>query len=59
MKFLVGTEKISARDVSRRADQTPEILLTVYFFQGELLSLADETEDHEPSDEVEARVEAN
>lgn len=59
MKVFVGTEKTSARDVSRRADQTREVLITVYFFQGELLGLADETEDHEPGDEVEARVEAN
>ena len=33
--------------------------LTVDFFQGELLGLADETEDQAPGDEVEPSVETD
>lgn len=59
MKVFVGTEKTSARCFSGRTRQTNEALLTVNFFQGELLGLADEAEDHEPSDEIQSCVEAN
>lgn len=33
--------------------------LTVQLFQGELLGLPDETEYHEPGDEVQTSIEAN
>ena len=33
--------------------------LTIDFLEGELLCFADEAEDHEPGDEVEAGVEAD
>lgn len=35
------------------------VALTVDFLERELLCLADEAEDHEPGDEVEASVEAD
>jgi len=56
-KLFVGTEKTSARNISGRPHEPSGVLLTVNFFQGELLSLSDETEDHEPSDKVKPSVE--
>lgn len=35
------------------------VVLTVNFFQSQLLGLADEAEDHEPGYEVQSCVEAN
>ena len=62
MKFFVGTEKTSARDVSGRSPTKKEQRvspLTVQFFQGKLLGFSDEAEDHEPSDQVQTGVETN
>jgi hypothetical protein len=59
MKLFVGTEKTSAKPVSGRPHEPGEVLLTVDLFQGELLGLSDETEDHEPSDKVEPSIEAD
>jgi hypothetical protein len=58
-KVLVGTEKTSTRDVSSWVNERSRISLTIDFLQSELLSFADETEDHAPGDEIEACVEAN
>jgi hypothetical protein len=35
------------------------ILLTIDFLQGELLSLSNKAEDHEPGDKIQARIEAD
>jgi hypothetical protein len=59
MKERVGTEKTSIRNVSGRSDRPNKILLTVQFFQGQLLGLSDEAEDHEPGDEVKASIETD
>ena len=59
MKLFVGTEKTSARDVSRMPGEPVEVSLTVYLFQGELLGLSDETEDHKPGDKVEPSIETD
>lgn len=56
---MVGTEKTSARSISGRPRESIEGSLTVYFFQGKLLGLSNETENHEPSDQIEPRVETN
>jgi hypothetical protein len=58
-KLFVGTEKTSARNISGRPHESCGVLLTVNLFQGELFGLSDETEDHEPSDKVEASIETN
>ena len=47
------------RNVSGRPHESSGVLLTVNFFQGELLGLSDETEDHEPSNKVEASIETD
>lgn len=40
-------------------DRSDGASLTVQFFQGELFGFSDETEDHEPGDEVETGVETD
>jgi hypothetical protein len=47
------------RNVSGRPHESSGVLLTVNFFQGELLGLSDETEDHEPSDKVKPGIETD
>ena len=59
MNFFVGTEKTSVKDVSGRQGDQGEVSLTVYLFQGELLGFSNKTEDHEPGDKIEPRVETN
>ena len=61
MKLLVGTEKTSARDLSRTPPKFEHRVssLTVQFFQRELLGFSDETEDHEPGEKVQAGVETD
>lgn len=51
--------KTSARDVNARPDELGEASLTIQFFQGELLGLTDETEDHKPGDKVEPGIKPN
>jgi hypothetical protein len=43
----------------KRPHASSGVLLTVDLFQGELFSLSNETEDHEPSDEVEPSIETD
>lgn len=64
MNFLVGTWKTSVVRVSAGVafdvgDAGWGVTLTVDFFESELLGLADEAEDHEPGNEVQASVEAD
>jgi hypothetical protein len=56
MKVFVGTENTSAKYVSGRPDESDEVALTIQLFQGELLGLSDETEDHKPGDQIEPSV---
>jgi hypothetical protein len=57
MKVLVGTMKTSVRNVSHQLIVADTPLLTVNFFQSELLSLSDKTENHAPSDGIEPGIE--
>jgi hypothetical protein len=62
MKLFVGTEKTSAKNVSGSPHDDisrPGVFHTVNLFQGELLGLSDETEDHEPGDKVEPSIETD
>jgi len=43
----------------QRPHASSGVLLTVDLFQGELFGLSNETEDHEPSDEVEPSIETD
>jgi hypothetical protein len=56
---FVGTEKTSAKDVSYILNELIKGALTVQFFESQLFGLSDETEDHEPGDEIEASVETD
>lgn len=47
------------KDVSTRPDEPGEVPLTVDFFQGELLGLPNETEDHKPGNQIEPGVETD
>lgn len=62
MNCLVGTEKTSAKECQYHTQGSAGRLspeLTVQLFQGELLGLSDEAENHEPRDEVQTGIEAN
>ena len=53
-------ENLCEGKISRNLDVGNRgLALTIQFFEGELFGFSDEAEDHEPGDEVEARVEAN
>ena len=56
----VGTEKTSAINVRiSRILKWSQLSLTVQLFQGKLFGFADETEDHEPGDEIESSIESD
>ena len=60
MKLFVGTEKTSTKEISKRSPKRRvKGSLTVQLFQGKLLGFSDETEDHEPSDEIQPRIETD
>ena len=56
---MVGTEKTSAKVVSKTAYKLSEVELTVDFFQSKLLSLSLKTEDHDPGEKIEPSVATN
>lgn len=61
MNFLVGMEKTSVGDVSEfcKSQRVGLAVLTIQFFERQLLRFADETEDHNPGDQVETSVKAD
>lgn len=56
----VGTEKTSGMNVKiNRTLNCDHVSLTIQFFQCQLFGFADETEDHEPGNQIESSIESD